>query len=338
MGMTHEIIQLISGYHKARETGLKTALATVVELQGSSYRKPGVRMLLLENGTAYGAVSGGCVEKEIFRQAAGVFQTGQPKIMEYDGRFRLGCEGILYILIEPFEPAETTLEAFEAVVRSRETFRMETYYHTQIGQAPGSGTILLLNGEVHAISGHMPGETGLVLKQEMPPRLRLDIYGGEHDAVQLTALGARLGWEVRVTVASDEAKHPEDFPGVCELRALIPESLDASDVDPQTAVVLMTHSYTKDLKYLMRLAQASPGYLGILGPAARREKLLGDFLERYFGDIPPWIDAVYGPAGLDIGAITPQEIGVSILAEILSVLRQRTIPVSLREKTGAIHS
>ncbi len=83
----------------------KAVLASVVALEGSSYRRPGVRMLLLEDGHMTGAVSGGCVEKEIFRQSESVFRTGIPKMMTYDGRYRLGCEGILYILLEPFRPA-----------------------------------------------------------------------------------------------------------------------------------------------------------------------------------------------------------------------------------------
>ena len=110
--MTHEFKQIIKAYFDAKSKGLKSVLATVVALDGSSYRKPGVRMLILENDTMIGAVSGGCVEKDILRQAQSVFQSGQAKMMTYDGRFRLGCEGVLYILIEPFEPNEDCIISF----------------------------------------------------------------------------------------------------------------------------------------------------------------------------------------------------------------------------------
>jgi xanthine/CO dehydrogenase XdhC/CoxF family maturation factor len=96
--MTHEIKDIIEAYLKAKEKGLKAVLASVVDLTGSSYRKPGVRMLILEDGSMIGAVSGGCVEKDILRQSETVFKNGISKMMTYDGRYRLGCEGVLYIL------------------------------------------------------------------------------------------------------------------------------------------------------------------------------------------------------------------------------------------------
>ena len=86
-------------------------LASVVALEGSSYRKPGVRMSIQRNGKIIGAVSGGCVEKEVLRQAESVFATNLPKLMVYDGRYRLGCEGVLYILIEPFDPDDSFLRS-----------------------------------------------------------------------------------------------------------------------------------------------------------------------------------------------------------------------------------
>ena len=98
--MTEEIKQLIELWI-AQQHKIKSVLATVVALDGSSYRRPGVRMLIHENGQTFGAVSGGCVEKEIVLQANSVFKTDIPKVITYDGRFKLGCEGIIYVLIEP---------------------------------------------------------------------------------------------------------------------------------------------------------------------------------------------------------------------------------------------
>ena len=99
--MTHEIKNLVGIIWKAQQQGIKSVLATVVDLEGSSYRRPGVRMLIQENGQTHGVISGGCVEKEVERQAQFVLKMDIPKMMIYDGRFRLGCEGIIYILIEP---------------------------------------------------------------------------------------------------------------------------------------------------------------------------------------------------------------------------------------------
>ena len=113
--MTHEFKQIVQKYQTEKQHGVKCVLATVVFLEGSSYRRPGVRMLITENKEMTGAVSGGCVEKEVLKQAASVFLTGMPKVMTYDGRYRLGCEGILYILLEPFNPSEDMIHAFECL-------------------------------------------------------------------------------------------------------------------------------------------------------------------------------------------------------------------------------
>lgn len=101
--MTHEFRKIIETAHRYYLNGIPCVMASVVALDGSSYRKPGVRMLIAKNGTMTGAVSGGCVEKEILFQAESVLKLQKAKMMTYDGRFRLGCEGILYILIEPLQ-------------------------------------------------------------------------------------------------------------------------------------------------------------------------------------------------------------------------------------------
>ena len=100
--MIHELKKIILQAKVNQDKGLKNALVTVVDLDGSSYRKPGVRMLISEDSKMIGAISGGCVEKEILVRCKSVFDKNEPKIISYDGRYRLGCEGILYILIEPF--------------------------------------------------------------------------------------------------------------------------------------------------------------------------------------------------------------------------------------------
>ncbi|WP_297764166.1 XdhC family protein [uncultured Muriicola sp.] len=126
--MTHELKKIFQVYESTAKAPLKAVLATVVALEGSSYRKPGVRMLILENGSMVGAVSGGCVEKEIVRQAESVFKSGEAKVMTYDGRYRLGCEGILYILLESFEPKPAAIKRFKENVKNRNAFKIESSY------------------------------------------------------------------------------------------------------------------------------------------------------------------------------------------------------------------
>jgi xanthine/CO dehydrogenase XdhC/CoxF family maturation factor len=198
------------------------------------------------------------------------------------------------------------------------------------------GTVLRVDKKAYPVGASPLTSDSILFEQQLPPSLRLLIYGGEHDAVQLAAMGGIMGWDVRVTVAADEAKKRSNFPGATQFEAVIPEKIDPGNLDAQTAVILMTHSYTKDLKYLLQLVDSRPGYLGLLGPASRRERLLGDVMERNPDIEDAFFDQIHGPAGLDIGAETPQEIAVAVLSEILTVFRKASAN-SLREKEGGIH-
>lgn len=322
------------------DKGTNAVLATVVALEGSSYRRPGVRMLLLEDGRDFGAVSGGCVEREIRVQAGAVFQTGLPRMMTYDGRYRLGCEGILHILLEPFQPSPALCAAFKRQIRKRDSFDVESYFFQKDGSFSGLGSIFLLEGKPHSLQvGFSPARDARCFRQSLPACMRLVILGGEHDSVELSRIAVNLGWEVIVVVAADESKTIENFPGIAEMKAVIPEKMGTDFLDERSAVLLMTHSYVKDLKYLLRIAEdnVSVGYLGILGPASRRERLLGELLERIADIDPEFLEQVKGPAGIDIGAETAQEIALSILSEILTVFRKVT-PLPLSRKKGGIHA
>ncbi|WP_336622664.1 MULTISPECIES: XdhC family protein [unclassified Cellulophaga] len=336
--MTHELKKIITAYTNAKQQNIKTVLATVVALKGSSYRRPGVRMLILNNGETVGAVSGGCVEKEVIRQASSVFKTGIAKVMTYDGRYRLGCEGILYILIEPFEPSVAFCTNFWNTIKSRNNFSITSYFEQKDAENIGFGSVFsFFDNKNPVFSQFTLNEELQTFKQELEPCFKLMVIGAEHDAVQLTSYAALTGWEVMVCVIPNEEKQLLDFPGAESLQATIPENLDVSKIDNQTAIVLMTHSYVKDLQYLLALKNTQPVYIGLLGPATRREKLLNEFIEYYPEVDEAFLDVVHGPAGLHIGAETPQEISISIVAEILTVIR-KTKPIRLKDKIGKIHN
>ncbi|WP_282160752.1 XdhC family protein [Ulvibacterium marinum] len=336
--MTHELKKIVEAYREAHAKGVKTVLATVVALKGSSYRRPGVSMLIREDGQMIGAVSGGCVEKEVFRQSDSVFRTQIPKVMTYDGRYRLGCEGILYILIEPFRPSSEFLDQFFKILKDRTSFRMLSYFEERDMIDHHLGSVLQIG------SATLPFRDGLqkkrefqVFEQKLTPCFKLLIIGAEHDAVQLCSYASLTGWEVTIVAPPSEEKRLGDFPGAQELLTIEPETLPVNTIDETTAIVIMTHSYVKDLKYLMVLKATRPTYLGLLGPAERREKLLAELIERLPEIDEDFVENIHGPTGLDIGAETAQEIAIAILAEVLSVARGKK-PISLRKKQGSIHS
>jgi xanthine/CO dehydrogenase XdhC/CoxF family maturation factor len=340
--MTHEFKKLVQAYLRAKQIDLKTVLATVVVLEGSGYRREGIQMLLMSNGEMTGAVSGGCVEKEVLKQAGSVFKTGIPKIMTYDGRYRLGCEGLLYILIERFDPSVEMIKSFEVALENRESFTITNHFQKEVGRSKEWGSTITFNGknqfsfDINRQNTNDFHSNLKTLTQKMEPCFKLIIVGAEHDAVQLTQFASLLGWDVIVVTSPSDPQNMGDFPGAFDLIRVNPESFDTDKINEHTAIVLMTHSYVKDLKFLIALKNSSPKYLGLLGPSNRRERLLNEFIEHHPMVKDEFFDSLYGPTGLNIGAETPQEIALSICSEILAVVRRQK-PDSLKDKIGKIH-
>ncbi|MDY8136357.1 XdhC family protein [Aquimarina sp. 2201CG5-10] len=336
--MTHEFIEIIESYRIAKQQGIPAVMVTVVDVEGSSYRRAGVRMLILQNNKMIGAVSGGCVEKEALRQSQSVFKTGAPKIMTYDGKYRLGCEGVLFMLIEPFKISDQVIETIQQHFRSRKPFILQSYYSKKLKEYNQMGSVIQLsdNQEFSFSKETNLDESLDCFINEMKPSFRLIIIGAEHDAVKLCQLASLSGWEVTVVGSSKDPKKLEDFPGAYQIINTSPEEIVIDNIDEQTAIILMSHNFAKDLLYLQAIKDEKPVYIGLLGPAKRREKLLNAFID-YFPDVDDvFLDSIHGPAGLNLGAETPQEIAISILAEILSVIRSQK-PIPLQEKKGAIH-
>ena len=243
--------------------------------EGSSHRRPGVRMLLLENGERVGAVSGGCVENEIERQAQSVFANGVPKVITYDGRFRLGCEGLLYILIEPFQWSTTLLQQCNAHIAARKPFTVNSYYQQDFQASEEFGSIVLFDDEMHAFRPDFKVDaTTSVFTQTYQPPFRLVIFGAEHDTVALSNLAQQTGWEVTVMVHPKDEKTAKDFPAAKEIIQVHDDSV-VTYIDENTAVLLMTHSYVKDLNYLLSLLKTNPMYF-VLGPVKGEKSYLNN--------------------------------------------------------------
>ena len=340
--MMHELKKMVHDYQIAATTGLKTVMATVVALDGSSYRRPGVRMLIREDGKMTGAVSGGCVEKEIARRAQPVFKDNKARMMTYDGRYRLGCEGVLYILIEPFAPTQEFVDVFELLLERRESLAIRVFFSRQDHAGEPMGSVAFFpKGERISFSGESPtmfdSAANLhIFEQTLKPCFHLVIFGVEHDAVQLSAAASLLGWQVTVVAPIDDPRTLENFPGANKIEHIQAAQVNTLPIESQTAVILMTHNYASDLKFLIALRDTSPAYVGLLGPARRRERLLSEYLEVTGEFDERIIHTVHGPAGLNLGAETPQEIAVSIIAEILSVVRKQH-PMPLKNKDEGIH-
>ena len=336
--MTHEFKEIIQQAILNQQKGIQNVLATVVDLDGSSYRKPGVRMLLSSDGKMVGAVSGGCVEKEVQRRAQSVFTNKKPKIMTYDGRYRLGCEGILYILLEPFIISDDFINEFSEALEKRELFKINSYYQKEDEVFGSFGSVIQFKNKKEFSFSEIKIDTNnLLFSQSLKPLFQLLIIGGEHDAVKLCTQASQLGWTVDVVTSIKDPKQLSDFPKAKSVIAQTPEMIQIADINKHTAVVIMNHNFTYDLRWLVKLQEQNPVYIGILGAAKRREKLLNELFEFTPEVTDEFLEKIHTPAGLNIGAETPEEIALSILAEILSVVRNKEV-FSLKKITGKIHN
>ncbi|NNC70451.1 MAG: XdhC family protein [Flavobacteriaceae bacterium] len=318
-----------------QQKNLKSVLATVVHLEGSSYRKPGVRMLINEYGAMTGAVSGGCVEKEVVRRAKSVFTDGKAKVIAYDGRYRLGCEGTLYILIEPFIISENFSQAFIQNLELRMPFKIASYYRKSDEVFGKFGSVVhFKNGDSFSFEKEID-QSLQFFSQELQPLFRLIILGGEHDAVALCKMASSLGWQVEVVTSMNDPKQLADFPGAHAVTGQSPETVSFDNHFDHTAIIIMNHSYVQDLRYLVKLCNQQVKYVGILGAANRRERLFNELFDFAPEVSEDFLESIYTPAGLNIGAQTPEEIALSILAEIQMVVKDKD-PFSLRKVTGRI--
>jgi xanthine dehydrogenase accessory factor len=296
-------------------------LATVVATAGSTYRKPGARMLLMADGTYIGLLSGGCLESDLQIHAREVLDSGKARAVEYDTRgpddtlfgVGAGCEGTMRVLLEPAGPnsaAETALAAAGKLTQAGETTSLIMVHNsTHIGL-----------GTHHGTGGLAPAELAGAYVQPLAPPPHLLICGAAPDAQPVVRTARALGW--RVTVVDHRPAYAVEarFPGA-EVRIASPKSLRSEvDLSRCHAAVVMSHHLPSDEGYLRELAQAAiPAYVGLLGPKARRARLaqeLGPSMESLGGRIR-------GPVGLDIGAATPEAIALSIIAQIHAWLAGR---------------
>jgi len=382
MDELHSIIERLA----ANPPGQACALATLVHVDGSSYRGVGARALALPDGDTIGLISGGCLEGDLLERAGEVLADGRARTVRYDSTapedallgLGLGCNGVVDVLLERVQatdaaPAGRYLPLLEQARRAGRRSALATVYRSpeagEVGArlalvdepasagAPASAppelrphhfghlraalsealtrdlAALLDGGRSHSATYRVEGAPVQALLELVEPPLALTVCGAGPDAEPLVTLAANLGWTPVVFDHRSAFARPERFPGASRVVTGAREEL-AATVPPRAGevAVLMTHSYPTDLAYLEQLAPRDLRYIGVLGPRRRLERLLEELAER-----APATGALYGPAGLDIGADTPAEIALSIVAEIRAVLAGRG-GAPLRDRPEPIHS
>lgn len=369
-----EIRDIIAAFDEAARAGKQSALATVVHVDGSSYRRAGARMLITEDGQLTGAISGGCLEGDALRKALLVIREQKPMLVTYDTTDEddaklgvgLGCNGIIHILIEPLASGrEHPVILFKQMLGKRQQAVLVTLFSLENRKAEQPGTCLLrLPDElINLPVGDAVLQTALLADVEdafsrqasidtsyktanyhytafiesIQPAVSLVAVGGGNDVIPLARMAALLGWECTVIDGRANYATQARFPAAQRVLVARPqEVLPLLAVDSRTVFVLMTHNYNYDLAMLQQLVLLSVPYIGVLGPKKKLERMLQEMQEQGILPSQDQLATVFGPVGLDIGAETAEEIALSIVAEIKAVLAHKHAG-SLRSKPDAIH-
>ncbi|WP_299247317.1 XdhC/CoxI family protein [uncultured Aquimarina sp.] len=321
-----ELKNIINFYQDSENKGIKTVLVSLVGLDGSSYRKQGVRMAIAQDGTMMGAISGGCVEKQLYRSALSVFDKNVSKVISYDGRYKLGCEGFLYILIEPFHLDKNDCLLILNAIEKRESFEIVSFYRKMDEIEGDFGSLFYINGIKISTNQYfvLPEENHFEkFNQTINPNIQLVIVGSEHDAIKLCRAASFLGWNVIVITSNKNPENRINFLDAKTVKFEPPETINFNFIDLFTSVVLMTHSFSQDFQYLLKLVPAPPKYIGIIGSTKRKMQLENKILDFLPNAELSFLDCIYSPAGLPIGAETPEEIAISIIAEITSIMSNK---------------
>ena len=368
-----ETSAILKAAKAAQTAGKRVALATVVQVEGSSYRRPGARMLITEDGQLTGAISGGCLEGDALRKALLALHENRNKLVTYDSLddadaemgMQLGCNGKVDILFEPVDwsDVQNPLSLLAAAEKESKDAVLVTFWN-----AAGKnhlGTVFLQNAagkslfspeKVPAKTAESLAEEATVILQKktsemkdfgkgmqvlfhfINPPVRLLIVGAGNDVQPVATMAAHLGWDV--TVADGRASHSTTarFPAAEKVIISRAENLaESAGIDSKAVCLLMTHNYQYDLVALQNLLAVAPVYIGILGPKKRWEKLEAELAGKNFLITEAQRTTIYAPLGLDLGAETAVEIALAVLAEIQSVLTG-TFAQPLRAKNSPIHA
>jgi xanthine/CO dehydrogenase XdhC/CoxF family maturation factor len=371
-----EINNIIKSYDESIATGKKTVIATLVHLEGSSYRRPGARMLITDDGSITGAISGGCLEGDALQKALHVLLQQKSRIVTYDTTDEednsfgvgLGCNGVIQVLIEPVNTEDPVnhVEFLRTVVNKRQKAVLVTLFSLEDKKNPQPGTCLFLDS-----SGNFQGTINdlkleQILKQDaalayaeektkfkkyisedykltafiefIKPAVSLVIIGAGNDVMPMVEMADLLGWESRVIDGRSSHARPERFEKSCQVLVSKPENaLEQIFIDEQTVFVLMTHNYHYDKAMLKILVEKKVAYIGMLGPKKKLDRMLQELMDEGITLSNEQMERIFSPVGLDIGAETAEEIAVSIIAEIKVVLTGKTSQ-SLRNIHVPIHA
>ena len=368
-----EIKSIIAAYDKIDRASTQAALATVVRVEGSSYRRTGARMLVLDNGEWVGGISGGCLEGDALKRARLAIAKSTPTLITYDTTegddfqigVGLGCNGIIDVLFTPlnFNDKNNPLEILKSCVNAaRQTHVLITVTHLQGDwKTISPGKVINYTGKAclsvfesklveeqlvkhigvqlaanKSSPKNITGEEGKSLEvfiEILPPEINVVIMGYQYDVYPLSRLIKEIGW--RATIVANPQKLNTNIIAFADT-VVSPDKFENLSIDAYTVIILMSHDFKTDKKNLVTALATNAIYIGMLGPKDRSQKIWGELEGEGFAISATDADRIYAPIGLDIGAVTPEEIALSLLAEVRAVFSSR-VGGHLRLRAASIH-
>ncbi len=368
-----ELQRLLQAYDRHRAQARRCALATVVEVHGSAYRRPGARMLVTDEGQLTGAISGGCLEGDARQRARQAIFRGQPALVTYDTRdeddprhgLGPGCQGVVRILLEPldFAAPDNPVELLREFARHPEPAVLATVFETDdTGLRAAVGQRLLLTsggvlrgtpllagalaeaaratqaqGRSQVLDVATDAGTVRALLEILVPPLRLVVYGAGNDAQPLVHLAASLGWHITVIDGRPNLATAMRFPEAAAVLVVPAAELATQVPDAGACHVLLSHNYAYDLAALRTLLPTAAPYIGLLGPRLKASRLLAELGLAAAEAATIMTHRLHSPIGLDLGSETPEEISLAIVAEIQAQCYARN-GRPLRERAGTLHT
>lgn len=326
-------------------------LVTLVHVEGSAYRQPGAQLVVRRGAPLVGAVSGGCLERDIARQAYKFLASGE-RLVQYDtraesfldsGHWGSGCDGVVTIFLQPFE------ELGEDFVQAAEPQKPQVFALGYSSHWAGRWGLYNQNSVVagefssdeqmqrhlrwvfeNERSLHLQDGESHALLAYFQPLMKLWIFGTGPDAQVLSGMSRAAGWEC--VLASPDPLKLAKFVGEATF-VLEPNSVP--DLGRSEAAIVMTHDLELDTWLVPALLKTDAWFVGLMGPKRRAAKLVARWKEA--GQIPDGLERLHTPVGLDLGGDTPAEVAVSIMAEIVTMRNGRN-GGRLRDRQAPIHS
>jgi len=368
-----ELTDVLSAIESLSARGQKLALATIVAVSGSTYRRPGARLLIPEEGDLVGNISGGCLENDVADVAKVVMSEGVARIVSFDltadddavWGWGLGCNGAFELFVEPADKAAEVAGALRMALEEERPISMVTVLESSVPNV-GQGDRLLVKpgGAVERSFGDetldkaardaalelldaersevrtLPGTEGeaRAFVEVLEPPLRLLVCGAGHDAAPLVEAAANLGWNPIVVDDRPEFLNRTRFPNAADFVLVErPDKVaETAPVDARTHVVVMSHNFLRDKDYLRSLLTSPVRFIAMLGPAVRTQRLQTELRDEGVDISEADLARIRGPAGLDLGAEGAEEIAAAIVAEIVAVKRRRGAGF-LKDRPGPIH-